>query len=135
MFWLNLTSFGLLVGAGGQALLLMCVLPRVPQWIVWMPLLAPWVTVYFVSFCRQPPCGPRVFRSVLIFAMCWYSVATLTAQSLYLLIRPSSHFSFKLAHLLMYLGALTFLVLLRFCATLRRLEKTPSEGVGATGET
>jgi hypothetical protein len=56
--------------------------------------------------------------------MCWYATATLLAEILHLLVpgAPPEHFSFEATRLLMYLGALSFIVFVRFCIALRRIE-------------
>ena len=121
---LNVASGGLLIGALGQLAFYASLFPRLPTWVVYTPLLIPWLTIFTISFCRQPPFGPRPFRYALVSAMCWYAVATLLAESLYFLLRPapSGQFSFTLARLLMYLGAFSFIVFVRFCIALRRHE-------------
>jgi hypothetical protein len=62
------------------------------------------LTVYTISFCRQAPFGPRRFRHCLIFAMCWYSVATTLAEALHFLVQPSphGHFPTSVARVLTY---------------------------------
>ena len=59
-----------------------------------------------------------------MFAMCWYAVATLLAESLHFFLHPPpyGHFSFAVARVLVYLGALSFIVFVRYCIALRRLE-------------
>jgi hypothetical protein len=121
---LNVASWGFLIGAGGQFAFYAALFPHLPAWVVWSFLLPPWLTVYTISFCRQPPFGTRAFRYALVFAMCWYGMATLLAESLRFLLQPtrSGHFSFAAARPLMYLGALSFIVFVRFCIALRRHE-------------
>jgi hypothetical protein len=121
---LNVASWGLLIGALGQSLFYAPLFPRLPTWVVWTFLLPPWLTIFTISFCRQPPFGPRPFRFVLVFAMCWYALAAMLGESLHFLLRPvpAVHYSFTVARSLMYFGALSFIVLVRFCITLRRSE-------------
>jgi hypothetical protein len=125
---LHMTSWGLLVGAMGQCALFNALLPRLPSWIVFGALLPPWLMVYAISFCRQAPFGPRRFRQFLIFAMGWYALMTLTAEGLHLYIHPApyGHFPNTLAHGLTFFGALSFVVLIRVCRQLSRLE---AEGI------
>jgi len=87
-------------------------------------LLPPWLTIYTISFCRKPPFGPRPFRRALVFAMCWYATATVLAEVLHFRVpaAPPAHFSFEATRLIMYLGALSFIVFVRFCITLRHIE-------------
>jgi hypothetical protein len=119
---LNIASWALLVGAMGQLAFYAPLFPFLPPWVVWVPLVPPWLAIYTISFCRQPPCGPRTFRYALVIAMCWYAAATLLAESLHLLVHSASwgQFSFTAARLLMYLAALSFIEFVRFCAALRR---------------
>jgi len=103
----------------------MRLLPRLPAWIVVSVLLVPWFTVFAISFCRQPPFGPRAFRHCLIFAVCWYTISTLLAETLNLLYSPvpPKHLSIALARLLAYVGAFSFVVFVRDCLKLRRYEQ------------
>ena len=121
---LNVASGGLLVGAMGQAAFYHSLFPHLSTWVVFIPLLPPWLTIYTISFCRQPPFGPRPFRYALVLAMCWYAFASLLGESLHYFFHtaPWGQFSFTLARLLMYLGALTFIVFVRFCIALRGQE-------------
>jgi hypothetical protein len=100
--------------------------PRLPFWITFAALLPPWLTVYTISFCKQAPFGPRRFRQCLIFAMCWYSIMTVSAETLHLLFHsaPYRHFSTLAARVLTYFGALSFIVFVRACLLLRRYEMT-----------
>jgi hypothetical protein len=121
---LHVASWGLLLGATGQVALYDALLPRIPLWMFFAALLPPWLTVYTISFCRQAPFGPRRFRHCLIFAMCWYSVATILAEALHFLIQPSphGHFLISVARVLTYAGGLSFIVFVRACVLLRRDE-------------
>jgi hypothetical protein len=118
---INVASFGLAFGAIGQAAFYESLFQRHDR-LIFLFLLLPWLTIYTISFCRQPPFSPRTFRCVLMSAMCWYAVATLLAESLHFLLRsaPYGHFSFTAARWFMYLGALSFIVFVRFCIVLRR---------------
>lgn len=122
---INIPSYGLALGAVGQSLLYKLLFPRVADWIVLIPLLLPWLTVWTISFCQAPPCGPRPFRYVLVFAMSWYGAATLLVEVLYLVLHPMRHTRWEVAvpRSLMYLGFLTFIVFVRFCIATRRYEK------------
>ena len=128
MSMLNVASWALLMGAMGQCALYSELFQRLPPWIIFVALLPPWLTVYTISFCRQAPLGPRRFRHCLIFAMCWYAIMTLLAETLHLVIHPSprGHFSITVARVLTYVGALTFIVFVRACIQLRRHEGTTS---------
>ena len=122
---LHIASLALLIGSMGQLPFYASLFPKLPYWAVWIPLLPPWLTIYTISFCRRPPFGARPFRYALILAMCWYAASTLLAELLGFLVHPApwGHFSFTLGRLLMYSGALSFMVFLRFCAVLRRHEQ------------
>jgi hypothetical protein len=119
---LNIASWGLLAGAIGQADFYEHLFPGIPKWILMAVLFVPWLMVYTISFCRQPPLGPRPFRYCLVFAMCWYAVVTLLAETLYLFVHPATHehFSITLARVFMYSGALSFIVIVRAYIVLRR---------------
>ena len=121
---LHVASWGLLLGAVGQAALYNDLWPRIPLWILFAALLPPWLTVYVISFCRQAPFGPRRFRHCLIFAMCWYAIVTLLAEALHFLNRPvpRGHFPASVARVISYAGAFSFIVLVRACVQLRRDE-------------
>jgi hypothetical protein len=122
---LNIASLGLLVGGVGQMLFYSHDLPHLPDWMFSL-LLVPWFTVFGISFCKCPPCGPRPFRRFLIFAMIWYLTMSLVAEALYFFIRPppNGHFSAIVVRILIYLfGAASFTVLIRACLTLRAYEK------------
>jgi len=121
---IHIAGWGLLLGAIGQSLLFASLSHNPPSKIIYVLLLIPWLTVYTISFCRRPPCGPRRFRHVLTVAMCWYVVATLLAETLCFIFHPVPHWDHMLvvARVLMYLSALSFVVFLRACIALRRLE-------------
>jgi len=100
--------------------------PQLPQWITAAMAFVPWLTVFGISFCNAPPFGPRRFRHCLMFAMFWYASVTLTAETLYLLVdsEPSRHLPLSIARALMYVfGAVSSIVFIRACITLRRYEK------------
>jgi hypothetical protein len=121
---LNVASWGLLLGATGQVGLCDALLRTIPLWMLFAALLPPWLTVYTISFCRQAPFGFRPFRHCLIFAICWYSVATTLAEALHFLVQPSphGHFPTSVARVLTYAGGLSFIVFVRACVLLRRDE-------------
>jgi hypothetical protein len=58
--------------------------------------------------------------------MCWYATMTLLAEALHLLIKPAphGHFPNAVARVLIYVGALSFIVFVRDCIELRRYETT-----------
>lgn len=66
---LNIASCRLFIGAMGQESLYGELFPHRPDGIVMVPLSLPWLTVFFISFCRMPPFAARPFRDCLIFAM------------------------------------------------------------------
>jgi hypothetical protein len=117
---LNIASWGLLIGAIGQSGFYGSLFPRLPDWIMFPILALPWLTVFIISFCNQPPFGPRLFRYFLVFTMCWYGVVTLLAEALHFFIHPApyGHFSITVARVLTYLGALSFIVFVRACRDL-----------------
>ena len=123
---LHIASWGLLIGAVGQCAFYAALFPRLPVWIIFVAVLPPWLTVYAISFCRQAPVGPRRFRQCLIFAMGWYSIMTLLAEALRLVVRAASriHVSITAARVLTYLGVLTFIVFVRASIQLRHYEST-----------
>ena len=112
---LHIASWGLLLGAMGQAGLYMNLLPQRPTWAIMAPLALPWLTVYTISFCKVAPFGPRPFRNCLLFAMCWYAVLTIIAEILLFIFHPApqGHFPVFVARILTYVAALSFIVLIR----------------------
>jgi hypothetical protein len=121
---LNIASYGLLIGAMGQWGFYGRLFPHLPSWIVMGVLFIPWLTIFIISFCNQPPFGPRPFRRCLLLAMCWYAVMTLLAEILCLFIHPAprGHLSLIVARILMYSGAVSFIVLVRAYIVLRSHE-------------
>ena len=129
---LNVASWGLLVGAFGQCVLYSSLFQHLPLWLVLIPLLPPWLTVYFISFCRQAPCGPTRFRQFLMFAMCWYGAMSLIADAMTVVTHPvpRGHLSITVGRLLMYTGALTFIVFIRARIEIRRHTESNVTSVG-----
>src|SRR5579864_7185809 len=121
---LNIASLGLLIGALGQSLLWGNPFPRLPQWIVLIQFLPPWLTVYTISFCRQAPFGPRVFRHCLMFAMCWYATMTMLVEARYLFFHIEQHGRFEIvaAQSLTTLGIFALIVLVWAWVRIRRFE-------------
>lgn len=121
---LSIASWGLFIGAIGQAGFYRLLFPRLPSWVMVAPLFLPWLIVFIISFCNLPPFGPRLFRHSLMFAMCWYGVFTLLAEVLYLIIHPAAHGHFTIisARVLTYIGALSFVVFVRACVFFRNYE-------------
>ena len=120
---LGIASWGFYIGAIGQAVFYARLFPGLPRWIVMGALSPPWLIIFIISFCNRPPFGPRPFRRCLLFAMCWYAVTTLIAETLYFFIQsaPRGHFSVIVARILMYgVGAVSFFVFVRACIVLRR---------------
>jgi hypothetical protein len=115
MSTLNVASWGLLIGALGQCVLYSSLFQHLPQWLVLIPLLPPWLMVYVISFCRQAPCGPLRFRQFLLFAMCWYAATSLIADAMTVLTHPfpRGHLSLTVGRVFMYAGGLTFIVFIR----------------------
>ena len=112
---INISAFGLAIGAVGQSLLLGHLFDRLPHWLLLAPLLGPWLLVYVVSFCRVAPCGPGRFAQLLVIAFTWYSIDTVICELVWLLVPTSRSqmYSATIPHVLCYGGALTFLVLTR----------------------
>ena len=121
---LHIASWALLLGAIGQGAFYASLFPRFPGWALTTLLLPPWLTIYTISFCRQAPFGPRPFRYALIFAMWWYALATLLAETLNFLVHTARWGGppALAARAVMYSGALSFAVFAPFCAALRRQE-------------
>lgn len=112
---INISAFGLAVGALGQYLLLGNLFDRVPQWLLFAPLLGPWLLLYVISFCRVAPCGPGRFAQLLIIAISWYSVNEVMSELVWLL-APTSRsrvYSAILPHVLSFGSALVFIPLTR----------------------
>jgi len=125
---INVASCGLFIGGTGQGLFFAYLFPIHPGTSTFnllnLVLLIPWLTVFAISFCNRPPVGPRQFRLVLIFAMCWYSTVMLLAEMFCLALHAVPHGNYPLwvPRILMYLGALSFVVFVRACIVLRRLD-------------
>ena len=112
---INIAGWALLIGAMGQALMLGGFIKTIPFWLIFVPLLGPWLLVYVISFCRVAPCGPRRFARLLTIAMTWYSTDTLVCESVWLFV-PASHshiYPAAIPHALSYGSAVSFIVLLR----------------------
>lgn len=93
-----------------------------PAWVILVPLVLPWLTVYTISFCRVPPFGARPFRNYLLFAICWYAAMTAIAETSLFIFRPTQvHFPAIAARILAYSGALSFIVLIPAYVSLRRI--------------
>ena len=120
----NIAGWALLFGAVGQTLLLGHSIDRVPTWLVFVPLLGPWLLVYVISFCRVAPCGPGRFAQMLIIAMAWYSLNTLACELVWLLVPTGrSHiYGAAIPHALCYGSALSFIELIRAVRDLRKYQ-------------
>ena len=123
---LNVASWGLCLGAVGQAGLCGNLLPHFPLWAIMAPLYVPWLTVFTISFCKVPPFGPRPFRNCLLFAICWYVAVTAIAEAFFLILpaAPQGHFPLVAARAITYVGALSFFVLIPAYVSLRRFDFT-----------
>jgi len=125
---LNIASIGLAIGAMGQSAFFLRLFPKLSAWVVIGTLFIPWLTVHTISFCNRPPCGPRLFRHCLLFAMCWYAMMLVLAEALFFFIQPPphGHFSLIIGRVLMYFfGAASFFILIRAYLVLRRYENKP----------
>jgi hypothetical protein len=123
---LSIASWGLALGSLGQLGLLGRFMSH-GGWafrVIPVFVFLPWLTVYAISFCKQPPFGPRPFRYCLIFAMSWYAFITLVAETLSTLAQPVvlGGFPITAARALTYLGAISFVVLIQACVAIRRYE-------------
>jgi len=127
---LTKASGGLLIGALGQALAYADLFPHFPFGIIWMVSFIPWLIVFGISFCNRPPFGPRPFRWCLIVAMIWYALASIIVEVLRFFIHVPPRGVDPIvaerviigARVIMFLGMLSFIVLIRTCITLRRYE-------------
>jgi hypothetical protein len=138
---LNIASFGLLVGAVAQGILVAIQFTdpqpaRLPA-LYLAPFVPPWLIVYFSTFVRGYPCGPRSFRRVLIFAMAWYATATLVVEVIYAVFHPVSPGPPLLyVRMVVYIaGGISFTKFIRFCMASTRQElgtanlpHSPSQG-------
>jgi hypothetical protein len=111
----NICGYVLGLGAVGQSLLLGNAIHKVPFWVVFIPLLVPFLMVHVISFCRVAPCGPRRFAQILTIAMAWYIADTLVCQLVWGLIPAArSHvYSAIIPHVLAYACAGSFIILVR----------------------
>jgi hypothetical protein len=126
---INIAGYLLAAGALGQALMLGNVPHRVPFWLVFVPLLGPFLLVYVISFCRVAPCGPLRFAQLLTIAMAWYVIDTLGCESIWLFVPASrSHmYSPAIPHVLSYGCAISFVVLTRAVCDARKHAKDHPE--------
>ena len=128
---LNIASWGLVIGAFGQLFSFTDLFPHVSNKFVGAILLFPGLTVFILSFCNAPPpISPRSFRWCLIVAMLWYALAAILVEVLriFVPVAPRGHDPVIAARVIigarviMYLGALSFIVFIRACVILRRHE-------------
>lgn len=133
---ISISSLGLWIGAAGQRLLLTAWVPLSRLDIILIALFVPWLTVYTISFCKEPPFGPRRFRHCLLFAMGWYTVMTLCTETVQVLthLNRHNHIVNVMGQVLTYTGALSFIVFFRACVELRRYE-TMGVALPEPGET
>jgi hypothetical protein len=112
----NIMGYVLGLGAVGQALMLgNAIHHKVPEWLIFAPLLVPFVTVHIISFCRVAPCGPQRFAQILTFAMAWYVADTVVCELVWLLLPASRSrvYSAVIPHVLAYGCAVSFIALMR----------------------
>ena len=107
---LNTASQGLFAGALGQCIAYGRLFPGPPAWLMFGLLLLPWLLVFTISFCHAPPFGPRRFRRCLVFAMLYYTAASVVGEALGVILEVPPGAA---ARVLVGLGALSFPVLIR----------------------
>jgi hypothetical protein len=88
---------------------------KVPFWLIFVPLLGPYLVVHVISFCRVAPCGPSRFAQIITNAMAWYVADTVACELVWLLLPVArSHMYFAaIPHALTYGCAVSFIVLVR----------------------
>jgi hypothetical protein len=121
---INVAGYGLAIGAIGQALLLNALSHWFSAWLIFIPLLVPWLMVHVVSFCKVAPCRPRRFAQILSIAMAWYVFDALLCELIWLFI-PTGRaigLSAAIAHLLCYGSALCFIVLIHAVREARKYQ-------------
>ena len=111
----NLVGYVLGFGAVGQALMLGNAIHGVPSWLIFLPLLIPFLVVHIISFTRVAPCGPRRWAQLLTIAMVWYLADTLVCELVWLLLPAArSHvYSAAVPHIIAYGCVVGFVVLVR----------------------
>ena len=121
---INVAGYGLALGSVGQALLIVLGFPKVPFWMLYVPLLIPWLLVHVISFSRAAPCGPRRFYQILLVAMSWYAINTLVAEVSYFALEVAPpRYPVAIPRLLIICGgAISFPVLIRAVRGIRRYE-------------
>lgn len=127
----NITGYVLGFGAVGQSLLLGNAIQRVPLWLIFIPLLVPFLIVHVISFCRVAPCGPRRWAQMLTFAMSWYIADTAVCELVWLL-QPAarSHaYSGTIPHAIAYGCAVSFVVLVRAAREARQCAVAHPENI------
>ena len=110
-----MTGYVLGFGAVGQALMLGNAVRSIPLWLIFMPLLTPFLLLHIISFTRVSPCGPRRFAHIVLIAMAWYVTDTVACELVWLLLPAArSHvYSAILPHVIAYGCAVSFIVLVR----------------------
>jgi hypothetical protein len=97
-----------------------------PSWIAYAISFLPWIIFFTVTFCNRPLLPSRPFRFCLIFIMCWYGLATITAEALnffgLVAIPPNSPHAITFFRVLMHLGWFSFIPLILGCRVLRQHE-------------
>jgi len=131
----NLSSYGLLVGAFGQYAFLTQLRTRVPGWLIGIAVLLPWMTVFIISLCKRPPFGSRPFRLCLMLAVSWFLLMTVTAESALGLGLIESTFAGLprlAARVLMYLGFGSFPFIIHTYVCLLRRESAHAGDVASS---
>jgi hypothetical protein len=127
----NITGYVLGFGAVGQCLMLGNVIRQVPHWLIFTPLLVPFLIVHVISFCRVAPCGPRRWAQMLMFAMAWYIADTVVCELVWLLLPAArSHvYSAIIPHAIAYGCVVSFVVLVKAVRDARRYAVVHPENI------
>jgi hypothetical protein len=122
---LNIANWGLIVGTTGQAILYRSVFPQKFIWLVAVMLFPPWLLIYVISFFRVPPVGPKRFRRIIIFAMCWYAGALLLFEIFHALpwISHQQDLPIGWARAVAYGAILSYIVFIRTCIEISRYDR------------
>lgn len=134
----NLSSFGLLIGAFGLQWFFLRFPLHVSHWLLLCLVFLPWIVVYAISFCNAPPFGLRAYRFSLIGVMGWFATLTVLAEIGQYVWRlpPDGHIPITAARCLTCVGWLSFIPFVLAIRSIRKFEKEepPNQALYATSE-
>jgi hypothetical protein len=122
--------FALLIGVMGQGAFLGPVLKQtIPSWLKATLITFPWLIVFTLTYCKQYFLPARILRFSLLFAMSWFALLAILAESLLALGQlpaESAAYALTPARCAMHFGWLSFFSLSRLYADLGKLQSAAS---------